>query len=142
MKEKSRGKHSPEPGAPAGLQLSVVDSARPQVPAFRSDGLPPRQPANQGHAPQLRESTPCPVEFYLSAPEAKTVQLAGDFTRWEQSAVEMTRVGDGVWKASVPISAGRHSYRLIVDGQWREDPCGVLREPNPFGSYNTVIEVR
>lgn len=75
-------------------------------------------------------------------PEAKTVQLAGDFTRWEQSAVEMTRVGDGVWKASVPISAGRHSYRLIVDGQWREDPCGVLREPNPFGSYNTVIEVR
>ena len=44
----------------------------------------------------------------------------------------------GVWEITVALPPGQHSYRFIVDGEWRDDPECKLRVPNPFGGQNMV----
>lgn len=89
---------------------------------------------------QSRPATSSPakrrVSFTLSAPDARNVKLAGDFTAWEEAPREMKRNGNGAWKTTVSVPPGQHEYRFIVDGQWVDDPKCELRKPNPFGGEN------
>ena len=81
------------------------------------------------------------VTFSIFAPEAASVQLAGDFTRWENEPVSLRREKSGVWKATLPLAPGRYEYRLLVDGQWQNDPECTEFQPNSFGSANCVCSV-
>ncbi len=81
------------------------------------------------------------TEFFLEAPSAKSVKLAGDFTNWEKFPLDMIQSEEGVWFAVIPLSPGNYSYRFIVDGQWHDDPRSAQRVPNPFGSSNAVKNV-
>ena len=78
------------------------------------------------------------VTFSFTAPEAKTVMLAGDFTGWQEAPLELKKSKGGVWKKTVPLPPGRYEYRLLVDGQWQDDPQCPARESNPFGTENCV----
>src|SRR5258708_6339398 len=79
--------------------------------------------------------------FAIKAPAAMSVVLVGDFTHWQKNPIPMRKNSDGVWTASISLPPGKHSYRFLIDGQWREDPeCG-LRVPNPYGEHNSVREV-
>jgi 1,4-alpha-glucan branching enzyme len=78
--------------------------------------------------------------FYFTAPDARSVLLVGDFTHWQQRAVSMSRGKNGTWTASVALEPGRHTYRFIVDGEWRDDPECTIRVANPFGSEDMVRE--
>ena len=78
--------------------------------------------------------------FRLTAPNAKSVLLVGDFTQWQQHAIPLQRQGDGVWATTVELQPGKHAYRFLVDGEWRDDPECKLRVPNPFGSQDMVRE--
>ncbi|HNZ76485.1 MAG: isoamylase early set domain-containing protein [Verrucomicrobia bacterium] len=80
-------------------------------------------------------------KFSLSAPEAKSVLLVGDFTQWQQQAIRMRKGKNGVWTTSVALPPGKHNYRFLVDGEWRDDPECVLRTGNPYGTHNMVREV-
>ncbi len=77
-----------------------------------------------------------PQAFSFRAPEALAVQLVGDFTQWQDRPINLQKDADGVWRATVKLPPGEHHYRFLVDGQWRDDPECVLREPNPFGGEN------
>jgi 1,4-alpha-glucan branching enzyme len=77
-------------------------------------------------------------DFSIKAPQATSVCLVGDFTHWQQEPIAMKRGKDGVWKASIPLPAGTHHYRFLVDGQWQDDPACPLHEPNPFGTQNDI----
>jgi len=79
--------------------------------------------------------------FAFTAPDALSVQLAGDFTHWKDKAISMKQETGGVWKASVVLPPGTHHYRFIVDGQWRDDPECTIRVPNPFGGFDAVRKV-
>jgi len=76
--------------------------------------------------------------FALSAPEARTVCLVGDFTHWEQHPIPMKRNRTGLWKTQVPLQPGKYQYRFLVDGEWFDDPKCALHAPNPFGSENDI----
>ena len=78
------------------------------------------------------------LSFSYTAPDAHTVLLAGDFTDWDRAPVSLKKSKAGVWKASVSLPPGRHEYRLIVDGQWRDDPECKTRQANQFGVENCV----
>lgn len=78
------------------------------------------------------------IAFSISAPDARDVKLAGDFTGWEDAALAMKRQANGSWKASVAVPPGQHEYRFIVDGQWADDPKCDVRKPNPFGGENCL----
>jgi 1,4-alpha-glucan branching enzyme len=80
-------------------------------------------------------------EFFFAAPDANSVQLVGDFTRWQTKPINLVKQANGIWKTSVPLPPGTHHYRLLVDGQWSDDPQSTLRIPNIFGSHNMVREV-
>ena len=79
--------------------------------------------------------------FSFKAPEAQTVQLAGNFTGWELYPLSLKKLKSGVWKATVNLEAGSHEYRFLVDGQWRDDPDCTTRVPNPFGAENCVRQI-
>jgi 1,4-alpha-glucan branching enzyme len=80
--------------------------------------------------------------FELTAPDAKSVLLVGDFTDWQKKPVPMQQGSGGAWVATVKLSPGAHPYLFIVDGQWCEDPQCDLRVPNPYGGQNMVRQVR
>jgi len=79
--------------------------------------------------------------FAITAPTATNVLLAGDFTHWQEKAIPMAKHAGDVWKATVKLAPGTYHYRLIVDGQWRDDPESTVRVPNPFGGENSVRQV-
>lgn len=79
--------------------------------------------------------------FSYVTPVAKSVQLVGDFTNWQERPIPLRQEPDGVWRAAVWLTPGTHHYRFLVDGQWRDDPACSVREPNPFGSQNGVRQV-
>ena len=83
------------------------------------------------------------VVFVTLYPRAKSVQIAGDFNNWQPERTPMQKVSDkGVWQTEMNLPAGRYRYRLVVDGQWQQDPYNELTEQNPFGGFNSVIEIK
>jgi chromosome partitioning protein len=83
------------------------------------------------------------VVFLSLYPRASNVQIAGDFNDWQPSKTPMRRIGQtGLWQAKLSLPAGRYRYRLVVDGQWQQDPYNEFSEPNVFGDLNSVLEVR
>jgi hypothetical protein len=83
------------------------------------------------------------VVFVTLYPRAHDVQIAGDFNNWQPQQHVMEKVGDsGVWQTKMKLNPGRYRYRLVVDGQWQQDPYNELTEQNPFGGFNSVIEVK
>lgn len=83
------------------------------------------------------------VVFVTLYPRANSVQLAGDFNNWQPTATPMERVGDsGVWQAKMKLPHGTYRYRLVVDGQWQQDPYNERTEVNPYGDLNSVVEVQ
>lgn len=78
--------------------------------------------------------------FRFSASDARSVLLVGDFTQWQQHAIPLQKEKSGVWVATVELQPGKHTYRFLVDGQWRDDPECTVRVPNPFGGQDMVRE--
>jgi chromosome partitioning protein len=83
------------------------------------------------------------VVFVTLYPRAKSVQLAGDFNNWQPAGTPMYRVGDsGVWQVKMKLPCGTYRYRLVVDGQWQQDPYNERTELNPYGEFNSIIDVK
>jgi len=81
--------------------------------------------------------------FVTLYPRAQNVNLAGDFNNWESEKTPMQRVGhSGVWQTKLKLPQGIYRYRLVVDGQWQQDPYNEITELNPFGEFNSVTEVK
>ena len=78
------------------------------------------------------------TEFKLSAPQAKSVFLSGDFNQWSTSSHPLKMERDGVWKISLSLNPGQHQYRFLVDGEWQNDPGNPECINNPFGSSNCL----
>ena len=63
-----------------------------------------------------------PVNFYCTAPGAKSVCLIGDFNGWNATAHPMRRQLDGTWLVQVKLHHGYHRYLFLVDGRPALDP--------------------
>ncbi len=81
------------------------------------------------------------VTFTYIAPEAQAVLLVGDFTGWQQAPLKFKKDRQGLWKTSITLAPGRYEYRLLVDGEWRDDPQCPHRKANQFGGENCVCVV-
>jgi 1,4-alpha-glucan branching enzyme len=116
--------------------------------AKKSTKIPARKPSVARTATPTRTATAkaapdntLPVTFRFHAPQAGAVKLAGDFTQWESAPLALKREGNGEWSTTVKLAPGRYEYRLLVDGQWQNDPqCHELM-PNQFGTANCVRAV-
>jgi hypothetical protein len=77
----------------------------------------------------------------VEMPSAHSVIVTGNFCGWACEGRPLNRDHNGVWGTVLTLPPGRYEYRLIVDGEWCDDPGCVNRVPNPFGSENCVFEV-
>jgi 1,4-alpha-glucan branching enzyme len=90
----------------------------------------------QGPNPQARAVV---IEFF--GPTASQVFVAGTFNDWRPRATPMTKQAGGRWSTELTLKPGSYEYRLIVDGQWQDDPMAVRFTAIPCAGLNCVLEV-
>jgi len=119
---------------PAETAVEIRTEARVESPEQLDAKL-----ANYYGVSQIQDA----VVFVTLYPRAQSVAIAGDFNNWQPATTPMQRVGDsGVWQAKMRLPGGLYRYRLVVDGQWQQDPYNERSEMNPYGDYNSVLEVK
>jgi hypothetical protein len=72
---------------------------------------------------------------------AQVVIVTGDFSNWSPEGIRLERGADGKWSTTLQLRPGEYQYRLIVDGEWWNNPGAGRRVPNAFGSENDVLVV-
>jgi len=80
-----------------------------------------------------------PIHFYCRAPQASSVQLAGDFNHW--NPFPMQRHDDGWWFIQIMLSHGHHQYRFLVDGKPVLDPRAMGKGRNQLDEEVSVVAV-
>lgn len=88
-----------------------------------------------------KAAKPRKVTFEHYAPGAEKVELSGSFNGWNHAQTPLVHDGKGRWKVVLELMPGRYEYRYRVDGGWQNDQRPVECIPNPFGTWNCVIEV-
>lgn len=81
------------------------------------------------------------IEFRFFRPEARTVNLSGDFNAWHETCMPMERRGGGWWTYRLWLAPGVYQFRYIADGVWLPDYAAFGLEGGPFG-WNSVLLVR
>lgn len=117
-------------------QTHAVHKEKPPVkaaPAMYGAGASP-QPATAALALNS-------VRIGYFQPDAHEVYVAGSFNGWDPRETPLQRDSFGDWSIELSLPPGDHRYRLIVDGEWRDDPSAQRMEPNPYGGYDMVIVV-
>jgi len=82
------------------------------------------------------------ISFKIYAPQAKKVNLAGSFNKWNLKKISAKTDKKGNWSASVRLKPGRYEYKFLLDGVWVNDPHCPSSVTNAFGTQNSVIEVK
>ena len=112
-----------------------------EEPAFRNKA-PQSVEARINEFYGIREE-PGKVKFAALYPKADQVQLAGDFNNWQPEQTPLLKADeDGRWEIELPLSGGTYQYRYVVDGRWQPDPYNKRVSINPFGEYNSLLEVK
>ncbi len=81
------------------------------------------------------------VTFEYYAPHAKFVRLGGNFNDWNHAKTPLKEESEGKWKVTLELKPGRYEYRYWIDGQWHNDQRPVECVPNPYGTWNCVLQI-
>jgi 1,4-alpha-glucan branching enzyme len=81
------------------------------------------------------------VPFTVRAKGANEVVVTGDFTQWTRDGIRLRKGPNDEWRTVLELEPGEHQYRLVIDGNWQDDPQATKRVPNPYGGYNSVLRV-
>jgi len=82
------------------------------------------------------------VRFCCEAPNAKSVQLVGDFNSWNPNQIYLEdKDGAGRWQKTLLLPKGSYQYRYIIDGKWVHDKDNDKTEYSPYGGVNSVISI-
>ena len=94
------------------------------------------KPSNGNRRPSRRQ-----IQILVKAPQAREVAIVGDFSRWDEAGIRLSKSDGGEWRTTLMLDPGEYQYRLKIDGEWRDHPEAQKRVPNPFGSENCVLRV-
>jgi hypothetical protein len=76
----------------------------------------------------------------VRVPQARTVELSGDFTGWKPVALAAT--GNDRWETTLVIPAGVHRLAIRVDGERWTAPPGISTVADEFQGTVGVIVVQ
>jgi len=82
------------------------------------------------------------VMFSVFSPEAKEVFLVGEFNNWQLNDSARMIQNNGTWSKKINLNSGKYRYRFVIDGNWVEDTSNPLKEFNPYGSADSLIEIK
>ena len=78
------------------------------------------------------------VTFRTWAPNAATVNVAGEFNGWNMTSLPLVNEGGGVWSRDVVGAAPGQQYKYVINGSlWRRDPYS--RQLVADGTRNSII---
>ncbi len=61
--------------------------------------------------------------FRVWAPNAASVNVAGNFNSWSSTSNPLASEGNGWWSVDVPQAAVQHQYKYVINGSiWKVDP--------------------
>ncbi len=95
----------------------------------------------------LAPTTACGTHrFTYGGARGSTVIVAGSFNGWAATEAEggwpMTWSDlRGAFVLERALTDGAHTYKLVVDGTWLEDPSASERAPDGFGGFNSQVTV-
>jgi hypothetical protein len=100
----------------------------------------PTRPVAAASAPfRIGPAVAAGREIVVQAPDAETVELAGDFTDWKP--VTLRRWGPDSWRTLLPVSPGLHRLAIRIDGgEWRAPP-GTRPIESEFGGQVAEVVV-
>jgi hypothetical protein len=137
-----------EPSPAAALASPASDGAAPAVsdklPAGESDSTEKAAAADKSaekvataDKPAATKSTGAKrnVLFKLVRPNAKAVEIIGDFNDWKRTT--MKKAGSA-WQISLPLTPGAYEYAFVVDGKRIRDPNAKQSSANGKSSIVTV----
>ena len=83
------------------------------------------------------------VTFLLKGyQDASKVVLSGSFNDWNDTDFTMEKTDNGYWKYRLPLPAGKHHYKFIIDGNWILDPDNSVKEYDGSGNVNSVCMIK
>jgi 1,4-alpha-glucan branching enzyme len=110
---------------------------------IRKNELKGNNEESQNTASPPNGSKAVEVIFSFDHPDAKEVFLCGDFNQWALKSLRMIRRDEApLWEKRLTLMPGRYEYRFVVDGQWMSDPQAPSKVSNPYGSINSIVEVK
>jgi hypothetical protein len=114
-----------------GLRLKVGAPVAVSLPA---------RPVVDASAPfRIGPAVAAGREIMVLAPDAETVELAGDFTDWKP--VTLRPWGPDSWRTLLPVSPGLHRLAVRIDGgEWRAPP-GTRPIESEFGGQVAEVVV-
>ena len=79
----------------------------------------------------------------LTAPQAVSVAIVGDFNGWDPQRTRLVRsTHEGLWRARLKLPPGVYQYSFVLDGStWVSDPLAKTVLADGFGGKNSVIIV-
>jgi hypothetical protein len=105
----------------------------------------PLGPGQSGQTAQESEATQyVEVHFTLTAPNAESVALVGDFTGWETSKIKLKDPNDdGMWEATVKLKKDNvYLYNFVIDGEkWVVDPDSIIQVDDDFGGESSLLKL-
>lgn len=103
---------------------------------------PPLPPAVRPSATAIvvRAAAPGMYTVTLRVPNARTVELSGDFNQW--TPVSLREVKPNVWEATVPMKPGLHRVNVRVDGDVWTAPPGLPATEDEFNGRVGILVVR
>ncbi len=124
----------------ASFERTTTRTEHTSSPAKIMPTAPPSEAGRERlQAPMARTGK---IPFVLLEPEATRVTLSGEFNGWSPEATPMEKDEEGRWTTTIALPAGRYEYKFVVDGQWIPDPNAPQQAQNPYGTFNSVVEVR
>ena len=83
------------------------------------------------------------VDVILTAPQAVSVAIVGDFNGWDPQRTRLVRASHGgQWRARLRLPPGVYQYSFVLDGvTWVSDPLAKTVLADGFGGENSVIIV-
>lgn len=101
--------------SPSLVLSQATPPPAPSVPGLPPGmKMPPRTPNDSLVSPEVSKDGR--VTFRLYAPNAKSVQVRGEFIDWGKPAPPLVMSPDGVWSLTTdPLPSGAYRYSFIVD---------------------------
>jgi len=82
------------------------------------------------------------VTLEIEMPEARSVELVGDFNRWQPGTLVLARSAPARWRVTLNLRPGSYAYKLVVNGkQWVCDPAAEAQVDDGFGGINSLLTV-
>lgn len=119
------------------------ETAKPENAALKTAALKPVAALEKKMNEILKKELPKlnEVIFSVFAPDAKDVYIAGEFNNWKLEDSGRMFKNNGTWSKKMNLSSGKYRYRFVIDGNWVEDSANPLKEVNPYGSVDSLIEI-